>query len=327
MVLVAAVLLVGGAPITATAASTPASSPAPLVQPDSPPNGNLSISIPEPAVPVVSGSYLVGQFRVSIVVANSTDLPPVLTLWVPQVLFRFNLTDQTISSFGPRLELNFTGGGPYASSLINGSTLVKQGGGFNNSARALLSTQLLAFMSNAPYGSILLSANWRWAVAFPDGSSLFGPWSAASEFEPAEYARLASYGPTSLPPGGWFEVCIASSGVAREFSLHLETINPVDDFVGVEQNISANATQPVCWSAQVASWVTPQPLIAHVWAYDQKTFLLYLIKITVANSTGPYAFLAPWETWNALVTLSALGVAGGLAVWGWMRFSSSRKKP
>ncbi|MGA3021872.1 MAG: hypothetical protein ABSE66_03580 [Thermoplasmata archaeon] len=324
-VLMTAVLLVGGVPGAAHAAAPPGSTAATRIQPDSPPNGNLSISIPEPAVPVVSGSYLIGQFRVSVVVSNMTEVPPVLTIWVPQALFLFNLTDQTIRSFGPRVELNFTGGGPYVSNPINGTTLVKVGGGFNSSARALLSTQLLAFMSNAPYGALLLSVNWRWAIAFPDGSSLFGPWSPASVLQPAEYAGLASYGPATLPPGGWFEVCVTSSGVTREFSLHLETINPVDDFVGVEQNISANATQPVCWSAQVASWVTPQPLVAHVWAYDQKTYLLYLIKITVANPTGPYAFLAPWETWNALVTLCAIGVAGGLAVWGWMRFSSGRR--
>lgn len=326
-VLVIAVLLVSGVPGAAHAAGPQGSTSATRLQPDSPPNGNLSISIPEPAVPVVSGSYLIGQLRVSVVVANFTEVPQVLTVWVPQALFLFNLTDQTIRSFGPRVELNFSAGGPYVSNLINGSILVKLGGGFNSTARALVSTQLLAFMSNAPYGALLLSVTWRWAVAFPDGSSVFGPWSGASVFEPAKYTGLVSYGPTTLPPGGWFEVCVASSGTTREFSLHLETISPVDDFVQVEENISANATQPVCWSAQVASWVTPQPLVAHVWAYDQRTFLLYLIKITIANQTGPYAFLAPWETWNALVTLSALGVACGLAVWSWMRFSSRRRRP
>ena len=58
---------------------------------------------------------------------------------------------------------------------------------------------------------------------------------------------------------------------------------------------------------------------------NQKTFLLYLIKITVVNQTGPFAFLTPWSTWNTLVTLGALGVAAGLVVWGVGRFSSARR--
>ena len=88
---------------------------------------------------------------------------------------------------------------------------------------------------------------------------------------------------------------MASSGTTREFSLHLETISPVDDFVQVEENISANATQPVCWSAQVASWVTPQPLVAHVWAYDQKTFPRHSSRVAWRTQRVLYAVLGPRE--------------------------------
>ena len=328
--LLLAVLLLGGAssaipPMSTHSTFTSGSSPAELIRPASQPNGNLSILIPQPTAQIIPGMYLIDQFRVTLTVTNSTGLPPVLNIWVPQTIALFNISGQPLKVIGPTPTLNFSLGGPYGPITINATALVKIAGSFNTSIPALLTSQLLSFMSNAPDGSLLVSVNWRWAIAYPDGSSLFSPWSSTSSLEPGEYADLASYGPIMVPTDGWFQVCMDGSAVSREYSLHLETLHPVDDFVQVEQNISAGAPGSVCWSAQVASWVTPQPILAHVWAYDQKTFLLYLIKITVVNQTGPFGFLSPWITWNAVTTIGALAVAAGLVVWGVVRFSSSRR--
>jgi hypothetical protein len=285
------------------------------VHPESTPNGNLSISIPQPIAQVVPGSYLVSQYRVS-VVSNLTALPPTLTVWVPQTIALFHLPTQTLQVIGSARVVNISQGGPYISNDINGSVLVKLATSFNTTSDALLTSQLLSFMYSAPDGAFALAVTWRWAIFYPDGSSEFGPWSQSPEFPGVQYAALVSYGPTTLPTQGWFQVCMAPSGVTREFSLHLETISPVDDFIHAEVNVSANATAPVCWSAQVAPWVTPQPLIAHLWAYDRLTFLMYLVKVYVVNQTGitgPFSILT---TWSGVVTVGALAVAAGLVVWG-----------
>ncbi len=287
----------------------------PLVYPASTPNGNLSISAPQPIAQVVPGSYLVSQYRVS-VVSNLTELPPILTVWVPQTIALFRLPTETLQVIGFARVVNFTQGGPYISNAINGSVLVKLATSFNTTSDALLTSQLLSFMYSAPDGAFGLAVTWRWAIFYPDGSSDFGPWSQSPEFPGVEYAQLVSYGPTTLPTQGWFQVCMAASGVTRQFSLHLETISPVDDFIHAEQNVSASATAPVCWSAQVAPWVTPQPLIAHVWAYDRLTFLMYLVKVTVVNQTGGAGPFSILTTWSGAVTVGALAVAGGLVVWG-----------
>jgi hypothetical protein len=292
--------------------------------PASTPNGNLSVAIPQPTVPVQPGSYLVSQLRLTLV-STGSPIPPTLTIWVPQTIALFYLYNQTVQVVGPTPEINFTGGGPSTLPPINGTLLVKGGGTFNSTTPALLTSQLLAFMSNVPDGAVLLSVSWRWAIGFPDGSSLFGPWSASTTVEPTLYARLASYGPTTIPTNGWFQICMAPSNVTREFSLHLETIAPVDDFVHAEENVSANGTTPVCWSAQVASWVTPQPLLAHIWAYDEKTFLLYLVKIRVVAPAVPLAVLGPLATWNGAVTVAALGLGAGLVVWVGSRWTRGRR--
>jgi hypothetical protein len=325
--LVLAVLLMGGFAAAAPTYAPAAASHSEVVSPESIPNGNLSVSAPQPQGQLVPGSTLVSQYSVS-VVSNLTDLPSVLTVWVPQTITVFYFPSQTLRVVGAAQTVNFSSQGPFTSRPINGTDLVKFGGPFNSSSNALLTSQLLSFMYNAPSGAFALSVSWRWAISYPDGSSVFGPWSQSPRLLGAEYAPLLSYGPTTIAPQGWFQVCLAPSAQNREYSLHLETISPVDDFIQVERNISATGGGPVCWSAQVAPWVTPQPLLAHVWAYDEETFLLYLIKITVANQTGALGVLfSTVSTWNGAVTVGALGVAGGLVVWGAVRAGSRPRRP
>jgi hypothetical protein len=326
LVVLIAALLVGLPPVSGHTGLTPSASPAGVIQPASMPNGNISIYVPQPTATVVPGAYLGGQYQVT-VVSNESTLPPVLTVWIPQVTAVFYLFNTSIKSVGLPVTLNFTGGGPYTSGVINASSLVKVGEQPFNETRALLTSQLLSFMTNVPDDAVLLKVSWRWTIAYPDGTSAFGAWSANTTFGSAEYAQLVSYGPTTIPTNGWFQVCMASTNVTREYSLHLETIAPVvDDFIHEEMNVTGGASQPVCWSAQVASWVTPQPILAHVWAYDQKTFLLYLVKITVISPAGPWGFLGPWNSWTGVATLGALGAAAGLALWGGARFYSARRR-
>ena len=150
-----AVMVMGGAggPIgSAHSAFDTSISPSVVIRPGSIPNGNLSISIPQPTAQVVPGMFLVDQYRISIL-SNLSNFPPGVTIWVPQTIAVFNFSSQTIKNrVDPSLILNFTAGGPSASGLFNTTTLLKFGGQFNDSAPAILTSQLLSFMSNWPDG-------------------------------------------------------------------------------------------------------------------------------------------------------------------------------
>jgi hypothetical protein len=287
------------------------------------PNGNFSIWIPQPTGTVVPGSYILAEFSLALATPSS-DLPPTVNVWVPETSATFSLTNVSVRMFHPAFLLNFTHGGPTVSNESNLTTLLKFTAEFNTSALAILSSQLAAVMTNVPYGSITLTASWRWAIAYPDGMTVFGDWSAPTSFEPAEYATLTSFGPTTLVPGGNFQVCISAPEAGRQFSLHLETAVPYDDFVQVNQTVTqANST--TCWVAAVADWVTPQVILAHVWNYDRVTLLLYIIKVTVVNQTAGWTdVFTPLENWNALATIGALGLGAGLVVWGAHRVRPKR---
>jgi hypothetical protein len=297
-----------------------------VIRPASQPNGNLSLSVPQPSTAVVPGMFIQVQLEITAQPAGGQALPADLTIWVPQTIALFRTSNGTIQVIDPAIALNFTPGtSSDPSALVNASSVVKAPGTFNITTPALLTSQLLSFMTNAPYGSLSLSATWRWALAYPDGSTSAGGWSPTSIVLPAEYAQLVSYGPTTIPVHGNFRVCMVVSGTSREFSLHLETISPVDDFIQVEQNVTGTSGAPTCWEAQVASWVTPQPILAHVWAYDQKTFLLYLIKIAVVNATQPLDVLSPILSWSGVATVGALLIA--VALVGWSVRSRRRSGP
>jgi hypothetical protein len=303
----------GGAPTTGAAASR--SGPADF---DTQTNGNFSVWIPQPTGTVVPGSYLLAEFSLSLV-DPSSELPTLLNVWVPQTSATFSLSNVSVHVFHPAFEFNFTAGGARSSNGTNLTTLLKFTAEFNNSASAIFSSQLASVMTNFPYGAVTLSTSWRWAIAYPDGMTVYGDWSAPVSFEPAEYATLTSYGPATVAPGGDFQVCISTPEAGRQFSLHLETAVPYDDFVQVNHTV-AEANESTCWEAAVAAWVTPQVILAHVWDYDRVTLLLFIIKVTVANQSPAWeTFLAPLDNWSALISLGAVGVGVGLVLWGGRR--------
>jgi hypothetical protein len=289
-------------------------------------NGNFSIWISQPSTPVVPGSFLTAQFALS-VTTPADQLPSELAVWVPQVAAVFRLPNASLEMFHPAYEVNFSQEGALTTGPTNISTLVKLTGTFNVSTPAVLSSQLVAVMTSAPYGSVAMSATWRWALAAPDGTTSFGPWSPAQGFEPAEYAELTSSGPSSLTPGSTFTVCVTSPEPDREFSLHLETANPYDDFVQVNRTTGPAGTA-ACWGATVAGWVTPQVILAHVWDYDQVTLLLYILKVTVIGPpAGNFGALGHFGTWSGLVTLCALAAGASVAAWSGVRFVRRRSPP
>jgi hypothetical protein len=289
-------------------------------------NGNFSIWIPPPALAPVAGASVMAQFEVTLVSA-----PPaggVLSVWVPQVEGSFFFENSTIHLYRAPFELNFSAGSSSTSPLMNASTVLRVGLPFNQSNFAILSSQLAAVMANAPYGSVHLALTWHWILIAPDGSNTTGTWSRPYPVVPAEYAELASSGPSVVHPGDAFGVCVAGAIGGRTFSLHIETANPYDDFSQVNQSAPAGSAGPMCWTAQVATWVSPQVLLAHVWSYDKVTLLLYILKVTVVNVTATlFGLPAYWTSATGVASLGSILLGVGVVAWGFGRWRIRRRPP
>ncbi|MCI4345931.1 MAG: hypothetical protein L3K07_04180 [Thermoplasmata archaeon] len=318
--------------VPAVAAGAPGAAPTASAQPapadfQTSANGNFSVWIPPPTVTPVAGAVVMGQFVVSL----TSPLPAsgTLSVWVPQAEATFFFSNGSVHLFRPAFELNFSSGSPTSSPLENLSTLVRVGLPFNQSSSAILSSQLAAVMSDQPYGAVHLAVTWHWILISPDGSTFSGAWGRPYSVLPALFVQMTNAGPTVLHPGDSFGMCLTGPLGGRTFSLHLEIANPLNDFVRVNRTVAPNTTGPLCWSARVATWVSPQVLIAHVWAYDRVTLLLYIVKVTIVNATSTlFGLPAFWATGPGIATLGALAVGLGVAVWGvWSRLPRSHRPP
>ncbi|MCI4363680.1 MAG: hypothetical protein L3K13_05175 [Thermoplasmata archaeon] len=287
-------------------------------------NGNFSVWIPPPTVTPVAGAVVMGQFVVSL----TSPLPAsgTLSVWVPQAEATFFFSNGSVHLFRSAFELNFSSGTPTSSPLENMSTIVRIGLPFNQSSSAILSSQLAAVMSDQPYGAVHLAVSWHWILISPDGSASSGAWGRPYAVLPALFVQMTNAGPTVLHPGDSFGMCLTGPLGGRTFSLHLEVANPLNDFIRVNRTVALNSTGPLCMTARVATWVSPQVLIAHVWAYDRVTLLLYIVKVTVVNATSTlFGLPAFWATGPGIASLGALAVAVGIAGWGvWNRLPRSR---
>lgn len=289
-------------------------------------NGNFSIWIPPPALAPVAGASVMAQFEVSLLSAPPAN--GTLTVWVPEVEGSFFFQNSTVHLYRPPFELNFSAGSPTTSPLMNASTVLRVGLPFNESNFAILSSQLAALMANAPYGGVHLAVSWHWILIAPDGSNSTGAWSRPYPVVPAQYAELANSGPSVVHPGDSFGVCVAGAIGGRTFSLHLETANPYDDFVRVNQSVPAGSSGPSCLTVQVATWVSPQVLLAHVWAYDKVTLLLYILKVTVVNTTAAlFGLPAYWTSSTGLASLGSIVIGVGVAGWGLSQGRLRRRPP
>jgi hypothetical protein len=289
-------------------------------------NGNWSLTQPGPSGSLYPGSSLGAQYTVSL--RSTLSGPTPLSVWVPPAELIFATSLGPYRVFGPWANFTFGGNGSVSSVLsatFNLSLTAQAPATFNSTNRTVFSSQLVAIMSSLPHGSVNLSVAWRWVVAGPDGSVAMSPWANSSLIDPAYFASVESFGPPQLTAGQSYGVCIGGPIAGRLFSLHLEVAKPYDDFVQVNNSVSANATT-ACWSATVPQGIAPGPLLAHIWSYDRVTLLLYVLKFNLVNATAgaPETLASPG--WKLVVNLSALSV-GGLVLVAVVALPVLRKRP
>ncbi|MCI4319033.1 MAG: hypothetical protein L3K23_02735 [Thermoplasmata archaeon] len=271
-----------GHPATAVTPSSEASA-TPAVTTS--PHGNILIRSAAPQGDVPPGMVLTVQYRLAIV--NDTTSTGVVPVRVPGTLASFQTHTGPLFVFGLGRNVSLSGPGFSDPNLTTTSTLLDNETVFQTGATASFDTQLAALMTPFPYGSIALYAQWKWTLVAQDGSEVNSSWSPAAPelLQPAQYADLLSIVPVQLAPGGGITSCLGGSIVNRTFSLHAETVRPLNDFVQNTNTVPANETNSFCQTIVIPSNVAPQPLIVHIWDYTVVTLLLYIVKVSLVNAT------------------------------------------
>ncbi len=308
-VLVVAVVA-GGAPLALTsAASAGTPSLAPSLGPSLPtshpanltthPTSNLSIPLPEPGAgnpqdTLDPGAVFQPSLRLEPANYTSSDygaivhLPPMAVILTEEVSgqLRINVNSFNITLTGAGWVEPPTGAFPQ----YTVATLIS----LDDTSNALFTTQLVSVTSTLAWPSIQLAFEWSYNLTEPTGGgTIWSGWSENQTLVPDQIATLVRTSPTTLSPGGRFMACLTGPIEGRTFSLHAETVSPVDDFVRVNITVPLDALLPYCWNETIPTWVPPQGLIAHIWSYERfntsspQTFLLYVIPLSlVAPSTS-----------------------------------------
>ena len=172
--------------------------------PSTPTPSALLIPIPEPSGSVPAGGTLGATVEVSVTNTSASSV----TLHVPSLTVSFPLSAGGRSQlFVTAATLTLTGTGWGHARTTNVSTTLSGGTSFSSGGSATLSTQKIAVMGSAPYGSLTVEFRWHWSASSSNGTLTAGPWSTptstsqwptslASTFYPAPFVSLlGSTGP------------------------------------------------------------------------------------------------------------------------------------
>jgi hypothetical protein len=329
------IVLCLGAPLQAGSAGHGQAAVAPAPSSHSPavttsPHGNILIRSPAPQGAINPGMVLTVQYRLAIV--NDTPAIGAVPVRVPGTLATFPTQGGQIFLFQIGRNLTLSGPGFSDPNATTTSQLLTNSSTFTAAGTAVFDTQLAALMTPFAYGQLTLEAQWEWTVTAQDGSKVNSSWqpSVPAVVHPAQYAYLLSIGPAQVAPGGGITSCLSGAIANRTFSLHAETVHPLNDFVTNTNTVPANQTAPFCQTIVIPSSVAPQSLIIHIWDYGVVTLLLYIVKVSLVNQTKLNATAPAAIPWMYYVDGAAVVVVAGIVLWvvaGRRRAKAKRSSP
>ena len=285
------------------------------------PSGNFSIPLPGPSdlgknLFVVDGTGLAIEARIE--VANFSALGvPTVNVHFPTTEAMFDLKGGQLDFNLSNREVNVTAPGWNGTSILQ-TSIVLPNTTFNGSGAALLTSSMVAVMTQLSWGTLSLNISWRWEISPPGMAADWSNWSGDQSVVPDQFLSVSSTGPLTMLAGAPFSVCVTGGIGGRTLSLHAETPNPYYDFAQVNATIPQNTSGPYCWSVPIPAndpnndlpWVTPALLVVHIWDYQDfrgphfTTLLLYVIQVTLVHA---YAItihekgLPAGTPWNATI--------------------------
>jgi hypothetical protein len=280
-------------------------------------NDDLVLNGTPPAGRYAPGTLVQVQYRVTVLSASGASNA---TVWVPQLLANFGASPSAVNLFLPAHELNVTVGGTANAPI--GEVALRNVTSFNGTRPATLNSQLVALMGSLPFGQLAVSAEWNWTITASDGSSVSSGWAPSNStvIHPAEIAYLGNLTPRQLVTPAPVTACLNGPLQERTFSLHAETVSPVDDFVGSELRDPINGPPNLCLTVVIPTNITPQTILMHIWDYESVTLLLYIVKVKVlsenaTSTTNASVLPGDWSDYaNAAIVVGAVGLAIAVAL-------------
>jgi hypothetical protein len=245
---------------------------------------------------VGNGTNLSVQARVEVADFSSLGVQ-VVNVFVPTTEATFELVGGQLDFNLSDHEVNVSSPGWNGSSILQ-TSIVLPNTTFNASVPAILTSSMVAVMTQLPWGSVSLNVSWRWELSPPGTAASWSEWSGGQTVVPDQYLAESSTSPPTMIPGAPFSVCVAGAIGGRTLSLHVETPDPYFDFDQVNATIPQLTTGPYCWSVPIPTnnpntnlpWVTPASLVVHIWDYQNfpgphlTTLLLYVIPVTLVHA-------------------------------------------
>jgi len=287
------------------------------------PNGNLTISVAEPSFTAVAGDYMGMQFELRVAHWIPADGSFNVTVPGSKATFYYG-TNSSFSLFEGRQNITISGASSSNPTLTQVDLQLSSDTSFDRSKDAVFSTNLLALMTPFPTGTFNISARWQWYVLTSGGTFTFGNWSASVNTTPVQDAWLGQNTGGQVTLNSNYTACLTGPVQGRNISLHIEEVNPLDDFSNTTQTVPVNWSGPFCLRIPIGAALpnnltVPQPLLVHLWDYghsfihkSNQTYLLYVINVRCVNVTR-----APPSSWDALllkVSWQEWALIGGAAV-------------
>jgi hypothetical protein len=169
-------------------------------------HANLSIPLDLSNGTFAAGTHILSTYEFQVVTWPKGYTS--ITVWIGSVQASFpESTGGTFQETVPALQTTVTStslSNPNAT--IANATAPKGGLSFAQGTTATLSSQLLAVMVSAQWGTLKMNFRWEWASVTPSGVTNYSSWSGFQTFTPPENLTVLSDGPSQISPGQEFQV-------------------------------------------------------------------------------------------------------------------------
>lgn len=190
-----------------------------------------------------------------------------------------------------------TGSGWLVASEQTKTVVEPSGVTFATTGSAVLSTQKIAVLANATYGTMTLEVRWQWSITPSGGSTTHGPWSVPtskanwpsstpSEFYPAPYVAIASWNGPSETVGTNFSAQLTGIVASRYFFLELESpsTGKVSQDHGQTAASGATKTTVTIPMLNYDRYLYPGSYLVHI--HDACGALLRSVSVTAAYASS-----------------------------------------
>gem|GEM_PF-2827493 len=261
-----------------------------------------AVSLAAPGFALASGDVMTVHYEVAVV--NSTTASFSYAVRVPSIFALFPLANgSTLTFYIPVKSLTLTNTSWSDPSLATKSKTMTTAWMFSG-ATALMTTEIIAIMVDAPRGTMELGFRWQWMVTFAsNGTTVASAWSRVTAngssptiFYPAPYVALDGTSNRTAAIGSYFTATVSGATSATVFRSELEYASTGNVVRSNHTNTPAGSQSSVNVTIQILGTsgpFAPSVLLDHI--HDDCGALLYSITVTsvYASSADVHVVVQP----------------------------------